>query len=159
MKFGIRTIGLSTATLAATVAWFSGMVTVFDDTFVREPLVGVIFAASVLFSIPVGIVFTTLSFADDNEREHWPIATVSCVLILLLGFVGYYGAWPLAENFIPNTAFTSNRRFWWLIASEVEDAGFYLLCIGVLLVFGNLLIAAIRHFRGRDSQLSDSLTD
>ena len=111
MKFGIRTLGLSTATLAATVAWFSGMVTVFDDTFVREPLVGVIFAASVLFSIPVGIVFTTLSFADDNEREHWPIATVSCALILLLGFVGYYGAWPLAENFIPNTAFTSNRRF------------------------------------------------
>jgi len=45
------------------------------------------------------------------------------------------------------------------MASEVEDAGFYLLCIGVLLVFGNLLIAAIRHFRGRDSQLSDSLID
>lgn len=159
MKFGIRTLGLSTATLAATVAWFSGMVTVFDDTFVREPLVGVIFAAAVLFSIPVGIVFTTLSFADDNEREHWPIATVSSALLVMIGLASYNGAWPLAKlltaDFVRGTAFTNNPRFWWMMAREVRDAGFYLLCIATVVAFGNLLIYAIHRYRGSVSQPSE----
>lgn len=160
MKLGIRTLGLVTATLAATVAWFSGMVTIFDDTFGGEPLIGIVFAMLVVLSIPIGILLTTLSFAIDNKREHWPIAAVSSALLVMIGLASYNGAWPLAKlltaDFVRGTAFTNNPRFWWMMAREVRDAGFYLLCIAAIVAFGNLLIYAVHRFCGNIPRPSDS---
>ncbi|WP_146440414.1 hypothetical protein [Crateriforma conspicua] len=70
MRFSIRTLAALTATFAATSAVLSGSISVFRGPLYREPLLGIVLAATVLLMIPLGFVLTGASVVFDQHPER-----------------------------------------------------------------------------------------